>query len=70
MTKDTVSVTVKCPSCGADPATLELPDNYTDNSMAKCKRCNADIGRYGDIKAKAVDAVRKDVVAAFRKAFK
>jgi predicted RNA-binding Zn-ribbon protein involved in translation (DUF1610 family) len=68
LAKDTVSVKFICPKCGG--TTLELPDNYTDASTAKCKGCGADFGAYGKIKARAVEAVKKQVVTDFKKAFK
>lgn len=50
---DDISVTFECQNCGASPCTLTIPDDYTDDSIAKCKSCGFEHGRWGDIKAKA-----------------
>lgn len=63
-----LDATFKCLVCGG--AILELPDDYTDDSIAKCESCGERFGRYGDIKAKAMDLAKKKVVADFRNAFK
>jgi hypothetical protein len=68
MSTDTVTVTFTCTNCGG--TLLELPDNYTDNSRAKCKSCGIDVGRYGDIKARAMAAVKAKVTEDFRQIFK
>jgi transcription elongation factor Elf1 len=39
---DEISITFTCKSCGADPATLTLPDDHTDDDIAKCKACGAE----------------------------
>ena len=36
-------------NCGG--TVLSVPDNATDSSIATCKSCGAEIGRYGDVKA-------------------
>jgi len=48
-----VSVTFICYNCGAKPATLTLPDDYTDESLASCKSCGFVFGEFGKIKAEA-----------------
>lgn len=68
MADDKVSVTFTCSKCG--PTVLELPDDHTDDSIAKCKICGAEFGRFGDIKAKAVETVKAEVVGQFKDAFK
>lgn len=67
---DNVTVTFKCLNCGADPATLRLPDDHTEDSIAECKSCGFKFGRYGDVKAKALAAVKDDVQASFKNAFR
>lgn len=67
---DQIKVTFSCRACGADPATLELPDDYTDDSIAKCKTCGAPFGRFGDIKAKSTELAQADVNKRVRDAFK
>ncbi|VCU58252.1 hypothetical protein EPIB1_1150 [Tritonibacter mobilis] len=67
---DEIKFTFSCKSCGVDPATLELPDDYTDDDIAKCKACGTEFGRYGDIKAKMMDMAREEISAKFRDAFK
>lgn len=63
-----VSVKFTCKECGG--TVLELPDDYTEDSIASCKSCGIEFGRWGDIKAKAVDTVRDDVTRQFRDIFK
>lgn len=65
---DEIKVTFSCLNCGG--SILELPDDYTDDSTAKCKSCGTEFGRYGDVKAKAMDAAKNEVSAMFRNAFK
>ncbi|WP_435170834.1 ECs_2282 family putative zinc-binding protein [Falsirhodobacter sp. 1013] len=67
---ENVSVTFQCKACGADPTTLELPDNHTDDSIAKCKHCGAVFGRYGDIVKMARDKLKAEMVAKTKAAFK
>jgi hypothetical protein len=38
-----------CRACGG--TVLSVPDNATDDSIASCKACGAEIGKYGDVKA-------------------
>lgn len=42
-----------CPLCGGN--TLDLPEGFDDNSMAKCGSCGTDMARWGDIKVKAAE---------------
>lgn len=65
---DQINVTFKCQSCGG--TVLELPDDYTDLSIAKCKGCGIAFSTYGEIKAKAMDLAKKEVNTMFKKAFK
>ncbi|HUQ12036.1 MAG TPA: hypothetical protein VM146_17095 [Steroidobacteraceae bacterium] len=52
MSTDRVEVKFTCKKCGG--TVLELPDNHTDDSIAKCKSCGVEFGRWRDIKAKAM----------------
>lgn len=70
MSGDRISVTFACKKCGASPATLELPDDYTDNDIAKCKACGFEFGKYGKLKADAMNAVKGHASDMFRDAFK
>lgn len=65
-----VNVTFQCKSCGANPATLELPDNHTDDSIAKCKSCGVEFGPFGKIKSAARDKLKADMVALAKSKFK
>lgn len=68
MSGDTITATFKCKECGG--TVLELPDNYTDDSIARCKSCGQGFGTWGDIKAKALDGARKHVTGIARDIFK
>jgi len=67
---DQINVTFECKNCGAKPATLELPDNYTDSDIAKCKKCGFEFGPYGKIKAKAMEDAKAELSKMFKGAFK
>jgi len=67
---DKIEVTFSCKSCGADPTTLELPDDYTDDSIAKCRHCGVEYGRLSDIKAEAMKHAQAKVIGIARSAFK
>lgn len=72
--KENVSITLKCPKCGGTK--IELPDDYTDDSNATCANpdCDAQFGRWGDIKAKAMkkaaSAVKDDLRKGLAKALR
>jgi len=68
MTTDSVTVKFTCTQCGG--AVLELPDDHTDDSTATCKQCGVELGRWGDIKAKALQATRDHVAGMMKEAFK
>lgn len=59
MPRDRLEVTFTCPVCGGTQ--LELPDNYTDASMATCKACHRDFGRLGDVRRNAVNMGRVEL---------
>lgn len=67
---DQITVTFECKVCGASPATLELPDNHTDDDTAKCKSCGFEFGCYGDIKAKAMEAAKSEATDRIKDVFK
>jgi hypothetical protein len=58
MANDKIEVTFECQFCGG--TVLELPEEYTDDSLAKCNDCGTDIGRWGDIKAEAMKRASAD----------
>lgn len=70
MSEDRIDVTFTCQACGTTSTTLSLPENPTDDSIATCKNCGAEVGRYGDIKSHAkkaaVDALRKGLKDTFK----
>lgn len=68
MATDQMTVTFTCSKCG--PTVLELPDDHTDDSIERCKSCKAEVGRYGDIKAKARQAGTDKLKGVVRDAFK
>lgn len=67
---DDVEVTFSCGNCGANPTRLVLPDDPTDDDIAKYETCGFEFGRYGDVKAKALDITKSHVEATFKDAFK
>ena len=68
MTGDELKITFECKKCGG--TILELPDDHTDDSIAKCKSCGTEFGRYGDIKAKAREAGLAHAKGMMKDAFK
>ncbi|WP_299649363.1 hypothetical protein [uncultured Tateyamaria sp.] len=67
---DQINITFECKNCGAKPATLELPDDHTDNDIAKCKGCGFEFGPYGEIKVKAMEMAKAEVSGMVKAAFK
>ena len=67
---DELKVSFTCKACGANPATLRLPDDATEDSVVVCKDCGAEFGRWGDVQAaakeKAAQALRDMLPARFR----
>jgi len=57
----------ECMKCGG--TLLVLPDNATDDSIAKCKSCGQSFGRYGDIKTKVMDMAKSEVANLAKSAF-
>lgn len=65
---DELEFKFECPKCGG--TVIELPDDYTADSTAKCKQCGVSFGRWGDIQAKAMDLAKEHVRERFRSTFK
>ncbi|MNT87690.1 hypothetical protein D3C72_2281390 [compost metagenome] len=68
MSEDHIKVTFTCKTCGG--TILSLPDDHTDDSIASCKACGQEFGRFGDIKAKAREAALADMQGRIRDIFK
>jgi len=68
MSGDQITIKFECLKCGG--TVLERPDDYTDDSIAKCKSCGQEFGRFGDVKAKAMDVAKAEVRAHFKNPFK
>lgn len=62
------NVTFECEKCGG--TVIELPDDYTDASIAKCKACGQEFGTWGDVQAQARDLAAGQIRDAFGGAFK
>ena len=54
----------ECLECGG--TVIELPDNPTDDSIAKCEACGTAFGTWGDVQAKAYDVAFDHVANSFR----
>jgi hypothetical protein len=59
-----VPVTIRCGKCGSDA--LDVPDQTDDSCIVTCTACQTPVGKWGDIKVKAVQHVQE----AFEKEFK
>lgn len=68
MSTDKIEVKFTCEQCGG--TVLEIPDDHTDDSIAKCKSCGVEFGRWGDIKAKAIQLAKGEVTSMVENAFK
>jgi hypothetical protein len=62
----TIKVQYECPLCGS--AGVDLPENFTDDSIASCSNsnCDATFGRWGDIKDRTRRAVAQTVTEKLR----
>lgn len=67
MSTDRLTVTLNCKKCGG--TVLELPDDHTDDSIAKCKSCHTELGRWGDIQTKAREMALDKARAMLRAPF-
>jgi hypothetical protein len=45
--------TIECQAC-YEADIVELPNNPTDDSIARCRACGTDLGRWGDMKEAVV----------------
>ena len=68
MSDDKLVVTFECKECGG--TVLQLPDDPTDDSIAKCKSCGIEFARWGDIKAKAIADAKKVISNMVKDAIK
>lgn len=66
MSTDQFSATFNCKDCG--PTTLEIAEPVTDDSAVKCKTCQTEFGRWGDVKAKVSKAAFEHVGSELKKA--
>ena len=66
--KAELEIKFECVECGG--TILALPDDYTDDSIAKCESCGQEFGRFGDVKAKAMEVAGDKVVATLKASFK
>jgi hypothetical protein len=48
--------TIQCQACH-QANVIELPDSPTDDSIARCRACGTDLGRWGDIKEAAAKKI-------------
>jgi hypothetical protein len=65
---DKIKITFTCSKCG--DTVLELPDNYTDESIAICKSCRTPFGTYGEIKTRAINEAKEKIGKMARETFK
>ncbi|QDA35649.1 hypothetical protein FA743_00765 [Paracoccus gahaiensis] len=70
MNTDLVDLPLSCSSCGADPLQVAVSDPVSDDSDATCADCGAQLGRFGDLKAQGMDALKAAVEKAGIEAFK
>ncbi len=59
MVRTEARLTLQCSKCGGK--TLSLPDQPTDESVVRCDSCGTEMGTLGDLKAVAVETVKKGV---------
>jgi len=65
---DEIKITFQCKSCGG--TVLDLPDDYNENSIAKCKSCGTEFGTWGAIRARGIEAAKDEIHQKFKDAFK
>jgi len=65
---DEISISFHCKECGG--TILELPDDYTDDSIAKCKACGQEFGTWGEVQAKAMEAAADEMRRKLASSFK
>lgn len=67
MNEDHITVKLECPKCHVAP---RVDDEDDDASAVYRPSCNAQFGKYGDVKAKAMGAAKEEMQGMLRKAFK
>jgi transcription elongation factor Elf1 len=65
---DRITINFTCNDCGG--TVLTLPDDHTDDSIASCKSCGVEFGRWGDIQAKAMETAKGEVTDMMRESLK
>lgn len=68
MSEDGITIEFTCTKCGG--STLTVPDENSDDAIASCKDCGQAFGRWGDIKAKAMDAAFVEAAKVARASMK
>lgn len=56
MSDGKIIASFRCLTCD-QKVELSLPEGYDDESIASCKNCGQKFGRFGDIKAKALEGM-------------
>lgn len=70
MVSEVVDLPLSCSSCGADPLQVAVSEPVSDDSTSTCADCGAELGRFGDVKKRGMDALKAAVEKAGIKAFK
>lgn len=68
MGNDHINVNLSCGSCGS--SSIETEDTLSDSDPVRCRSCGAELGTYGEAKARAMKAAREQVEKQMREAFK
>lgn len=70
MTSGQIEVRFTCKACGKKLTELSLPDDATDDSIATCTACGAEVGSWGAIKAGAkaeiLEKMKRELHASFK----
>jgi transcription elongation factor Elf1 len=61
---DIVPVNFKCLKCGGTE--IIVSNGYADDSMTSCKSCGQEFGLWPEVKAKAIEVGRKQVIDALK----
>jgi len=64
MTKDIVTAKLSCMNCGGVAETVDHP---TDDSIVRCKSCGQIFGTYSEVKIKAFQTSKDEVISRVRK---
>lgn len=70
MSEDHLTFDLTCTNCGQQTKLTFEEEDPTDDSTAKCSECGVEVGRYGDIKAKAMELAKEHASQMFKDAFK